>query len=85
MRIIGQIDHPVLKITVMQLSDKYVLKIEHALLEQTFKIREADELRGFNDISKLVDETFLKECIERFQSMNTSLFESFKRNMNWNP
>ncbi len=85
MRIIGQIDHPVFKITVMQLGDKYVLKIEHALMEQTYKIREADEVRGFNDVSKLVDEQFLKECIDRFQSMNASLFESFKRNMNWNP
>ena len=85
MRILGQIDHPVLKITVMHLSDKYVLKIENALLEQTYKIREADEVRGLKDVSKLVDEPFLKECIERFHAMNTSLFDSFKRNMDWNP
>lgn len=83
MRIIGYIDHPVLKITVMQQGDKFVLKVEHALLEQTFKIREADEVRGYNDIAKLVDEVFLNSCIERFQSMNASLFDSFKRNTDW--
>jgi hypothetical protein len=75
----------VLKITVMQLADKYVLKIEHALIEQIYKIREADEVRGFNDIAKLVDEQFLKECIARFKEMNDSLYGSFQRNLDWNP
>ena len=85
MRILGYIDHPVLKITVMQQGDKFVLKVEHALMEQTFKIRESDEVRGYNDVVKLADEEFLKSCIERFQAMNTGLFDSFKRNLDWNP
>lgn len=85
MRIIGHIEHPVFKITVMQMAEKFVLKVEHGLLEQTFKIREADEVRGYADVAKLVDAAFLEACTERFQSMNTDLFASFQRNLDWNP
>ena len=81
MRIVGEIEHPVLKITVMQMNNRYVLKLEVNLLEQTFKFNEDDNLRTFEDIKKIVDEDFLKECMKRFGEMNRSRGESYQRNI----
>jgi hypothetical protein len=81
MRIVGYIEHPVLKITVMQMNNRFVLKLEVNMLEQTYKFHEDDNLRTMADIEKIVDETFLQECIKRFAEMNKSRGEMYQRNM----
>lgn len=81
MRIVGQIEHPVIKITVMQMNNRYVLKLEANMLEQTYKFNEDDNLRTMADIEKLVDETFLNECLKRFSDMNKSRGEAYQRNI----
>lgn len=81
MRIVGQIEHPVIKITVMQMNNRYVLKLEANMLEQTYKFNEDDNLRSMADIEKIVDETFLNECIKRFSDMNRSRGEAYQRNI----
>lgn len=81
MRIVGNIPHPILKITVMQMNNRYVLKVEANMLEQTYKFHEDDRLRTLEDVEKLVDETFLNECIQRFAEMNKSRGESYQRNI----
>ncbi|MCC6583928.1 MAG: hypothetical protein IT271_09515 [Chitinophagales bacterium] len=81
MRIVGQIEHPVIKITVMQMNNRYVLKLEANMLEQTYKFNEDDNLRTMADIEKLVDETFLNECLKRFSDMNKSRGETYQRNI----
>jgi hypothetical protein len=81
MRIVGQIEHPVIKITVMQMNNRYVLKLEANMLEQTYKFNEDDNLRSMADIEKIVDETFLNECIKRFSDMNKSRGEAYQRNI----
>lgn len=81
MRIAGQIEHPILKITVMQMNNRYVLKLEANMLEQTYKFNEDDNLRTMADIEKIVDETFLNECIKRFSDMNKSRGETYQRNI----
>ncbi|HOY41874.1 MAG TPA: hypothetical protein PLX60_08435, partial [Chitinophagales bacterium] len=77
MRIVGYIEHPVLKITVMQMNNRFVLKLEANMLEQTYKFHEDDNLRTMADIEKLVDETFLNECLKRFSDMNKSRGETY--------
>ncbi len=81
MRIAGTIDHPILKITVMEMNNRYVLKVEFNLLEQTYKFNEDDQLRSFEDIQKMVDEGFLQECIKRFGEMNKTRGETYLRNI----
>lgn len=81
MRIVGNIPHPILKITVMQMNNRYVLKVEANMLEQTYKFHEDDRLRTLEDVEKLVDETFLNDCIQRFAEMNKSRGESYQRNI----
>jgi len=79
MRIVGYIAHPVLKITVMQMNNRYVVKLEVNMLEQTYKFHEDDNLRTLQDIEKVIDETFLNECIKRFAEMNKSRGEAYQR------
>lgn len=81
MRIVGYIEHPVLKITVMQMNNRFVLKLEANMLEQTYKFHEDDNLRTMADIEKLVDDTFLNECLKRFSDMNKSRGETYQRNI----
>lgn len=81
MRIVGYIEHPILKITVMQMSERFVLKIEANMLEQTYKFNEDDNLRTLKDIEKIVDEMFISECIKRFSEMNRSRGEAYQRNI----
>ncbi len=65
----------------MQMNNRYVLKLEANMLEQTYKFNEDDNLRTMADIEKLVDETFLNECLKRFSDMNKSRGETYQRNI----
>jgi predicted house-cleaning noncanonical NTP pyrophosphatase (MazG superfamily) len=80
-RIVGYIEHPIIKITVMQMNNRFVLKLEANMLEQTYKFHEDDNLRTLADIEKMVDETFLQECLKRFSDMNKSRGEMYQRNI----
>ena len=65
MRIVGQIEHPVIKITVMQMNNRYVLKLEANMLEQTYKFNEDDNLRTMADIemNKSRGETYQRNIL----------------------
>ncbi len=65
----------------MQMNNRFVLKLEANMLEQTYKFHEDDNLRTMADIEKLVDETFLNECLKRFSDMNKSRGETYQRNI----
>ncbi|HQV78160.1 MAG TPA: hypothetical protein PLJ42_07970 [Chitinophagales bacterium] len=81
MRIVGQIEHPFIKITVLQMNERLVLKLEANMLEQTYKFHEDDNLRTMKDMEKLVDEPFIQDCIKRFSEMNKSRGEAYQRNI----
>jgi len=70
MRIIGYIEHPILKITVFKDNGKLSAKFESGLFEQTYKFREMDELRTLEDVQKLVDPVFQEEVLQQFQVLN---------------
>ncbi len=70
MRIVGHIDHPVLKITIFQHAGKFAVKFETDLMEQTYKFRIGDELQSVNDIKSLVDAQFIGSVLGELSSMN---------------
>jgi hypothetical protein len=74
MRVIGNIPHPTITITVFLMNSKYVIKLEAGQMEQVFKINQS-EIGGMEGIQKLLDEEFLKKVIARFNEM----FLSFKQ------
>jgi hypothetical protein len=70
MRIIGNIEHPVLKITVFKMENKISIKFESGLYEQTYKFRTGDGMETFEDVEKLVDSAFLERVGELLQTMH---------------
>jgi hypothetical protein len=72
MRIIGNIDHPTLKITVFKMDNKLSVKFEAGLFEQTYKFRESSEMADFEAMQRLVDEQLVQEVLENFGRMGQS-------------
>ncbi|MEO1262267.1 MAG: hypothetical protein AAFZ15_25905 [Bacteroidota bacterium] len=76
MRIIGNIDHPNMKITVFKMDNKLSIKFELGLYEQTFKFRESEYMKNMGDAEKFIDATFLGEVLKNFNQMHKSKNEA---------
>ena len=69
MRIIGNINHPKMKITIFKMDNKLSAKFEMGLLEQTYKFREHHNLKSFEDTEKLITDSFMEEVFKNFQML----------------
>ena len=72
MKVIGEIPHPELKITIFHWNNRYLIKLEAGPFEQTFKIEEYD-LSSEEEIKSIVNEEFIQQSIIRFSDMAKSL------------
>lgn len=70
MRIVGYIEHPILKITVFKMDNKYSVKFESGLYEQTYKFRSGDAIERLEDIEKIVDSAFCEEVLQQLNAMH---------------
>ncbi len=70
MRYLNDIPHPHFRIGLYAWNNKYILKIEAGLLEQTYKISETDVLDP-SELPNLVDQPFLEQVARRFAEMDT--------------
>lgn len=78
MRVVGEIPHPDCKITVFSWNNRYLVKLEQGLLEQTFKVNEYD-VSGEAEIHRIVDHAFVEEAVKRFAEMSQSLRDAMQR------
>ena len=69
MRIIGEILHPIMKITVFKNDGKLSIKFESGLIEQIYKFRDDERLQTFEDIQKIIDEAFIQKTEEILRGM----------------
>ena len=60
MRVIANIPHPKISITIFSMNDKYQIKFEAGPMEQIFKIPHS-EINGIEGITKMVDDVFLEK------------------------
>ena len=72
MRILGEIPHQSYKITVFHSNNRLMLKLERGLLEQTYKMREAENLSSFQDLARLVTPSFLQKVDHLFRIMEAN-------------
>jgi hypothetical protein len=79
MRIIGHIEHPVMKITVFKMDEKRSVKFETALFEQTYKFRAFEGFSSFEEITKMIDDAFIKTVEQQFIAMNELKFSAMQR------
>jgi len=81
MRVVTEIPHPQYKLTVFAWNNKYLLKVETPMYEQTYKIGETD-LTGDDDIKSIVaDEEFMQSVMLRFNEMNESWKKALEKVM----
>lgn len=78
MRIVGEIPHPDIKITIFSWNGKYLIKLEKGPLEQTFKVSEMD-LTGERDIKTMLDDEFLNKANARFDEMYETLQKAMEK------
>jgi hypothetical protein len=69
MRVIGEIPHPACKITLFHWNNRYLIKFEQGLLEQTYKVQEYD-VAGEAEIRQLVSGDFIETTLRQFETMN---------------
>jgi len=74
MRYLNDIPHPHFRIGLYAWNNKYILKIEAGLLEQTYKISETDVLDS-SELPNLVDAPFLEQVARRFADMDADRHE----------
>lgn len=79
MRIVGTIDHPVLKITIFRNDDRLSLKLESGLYEQTYKFRDGEGVSSVEDVYRFVDEEFIAKVSEAIQQMHQTRIAALAR------
>lgn len=77
MRVVAEVPHQRFKIQIFSYNGKYLLKIELAQYEQTFKINESD-VNGVEDIKKMVTTELLTNCLHRFIQMRTDWEQAYQ-------
>lgn len=79
MRIIGNLEHPSMKVTVFQMDNKFSVKFETNLYEQTYKFRQSNALQNLSDIQKLIDAPFQAQVLQQFQQLHQIKSEGLAR------
>ena len=81
MRIIGNIEHPIMKITVFKMDNRFSVKFESGLYEQTYKFRISDAIQGLESIQKIVDAAFCEAVLQDLNAMHQRKNEAMTRNL----
>lgn len=79
MRIIAELPHPDFKISILSMNQKFIIKIEKGVYEQSYKIPEMDLTDGVNSVFEILDEVFLKTVGERFKAMHQDFRDTYSR------
>lgn len=79
MRVVDDIAHPDMKITLLSWNGKYLLKFERGGFEQTYKISEM-EVGDDKAAKALIDDEFLEAVMNRFQDMRDIFVSTVRRN-----
>lgn len=79
MRIIGQIEHPQLKITVFRMDGRSSVKFENAHYEQTFKLGDDERFATLEGVQRWVDKPLADAVLEGFQQMHRIRFDALSR------
>ena len=78
MRLVRELSHSDCKITIFSWNNRYLIKLEKGLLEQTFKIAEMD-VTSEEDVVSLLDAEFLHQAAARFEDMGRSFHDARQR------
>lgn len=63
MRLLANIPHPILRISIFTNDNRFTLKFESGLYEQTYKFRDGDGFDHVDAIVNLVTESFCQDVL----------------------
>ena len=72
MRIIDTIEHPILRISIFEMNQKYIVKFELGALDQSFKFSELDII-NLEILKADVAEKIIPNVLLRFEEMQKDL------------
>lgn len=81
MRIIGEIAHPNLKITLFKMDNRLSVKFESGFYEQTYKFRAADGLETADDLKNLIDDAFIQAVNDQFTQLHDIKLAALTRHL----
>lgn len=76
MRFIKEFDNSFCQTSIYSFNNKFIIKFEAGMLEQTIKISELD-VSGLVDIEMALTESFYAGVLERFRQMEKAVDEAF--------
>lgn len=79
MRTVAELPHPDCKITIFSMNQKFIIKFEQGVLEQSYKLAETDIIGGVNGVFELLDEEFINQVITQFKHMRKTFFDAYER------
>lgn len=79
MRFVQDIPHPHFRIGLYAWNNKYIVKIDAGIYEQTYKISELD-VSDLDAVMTLLDEAFLGRVATRFREMDADWQATGERN-----
>jgi hypothetical protein len=77
-RVIGEIPHPECKITLFHWNNRYLIKLEQGLLEQTYKVQEYD-VANEEAVRQMISPEFIASALRQFQTMHETLQDAIQR------
>jgi len=80
MRIIGNIEHPSLKISVFKNDGRTSVKFETSLYEQTYKLGDDERFSTVEGVQTMIDTPMIEKILQGFQLMHSARLESMSRN-----
>lgn len=73
MRVVGEVDHSDMKITIFHWNNKYLVKFEQGYFEQTYKVSEMD-IFDEKELKSMLNTEFLNKVLKRFEEMGSDWF-----------
>ncbi|AWW31913.1 hypothetical protein DN752_18200 [Echinicola strongylocentroti] len=72
MRVIKEFTKKDIRVSIFSWNNKYLIKYEQGMIEQTYKVNETDILEE-GDLEAFFSDKFLAEINKRFEEMHQSL------------
>lgn len=80
MRIVGDISHPTLKITVFKNGSRFSVKFEDGHVEQTYKFDDGQGIESLPDVKRQIDAALLQKVEKGIEEMKIARLMTLKRN-----
>jgi len=78
MRIVGEISHPKMKVTIMHHNEKYTIQFEDGDMTQSIIIRESQRIDDVEKVKQLIDDSFMEEIVNTLNKNRKLLQDRLK-------